>query len=355
MPLPFLAQPGAGTCFSILVAASNAPQAMKDVADYVCSGTSDQSQINAAVNEANQNDNLGGVVTLSPGTFTCNGPIFMRKRVSLVGAGRATRIVSAAAYGGVIRTATNAEDKINIAHLAIHGQGQNNDGILLNATSNAGFDEGSPDAANHVSDVYISNVGKSGIVVTGSRARATMITRVRVLNAGAWGFNIKAPDGFYSQCESGSSGLDGFRIANGNNRFVNCKAWFSDRSGFLIEAVRNQFAGCEAQDNEWHGFNIQSGQVSLTSCHADSNGWNSLAPTSTYDGFFVAQNRNWVQLIGCQAYDKNEGARGYWQRYGFHFAGGNSYCQVSGAAKDNVAGKLKVGTGTDSTIEVVGP
>ena len=353
--LSFIAQPATSNGFEILVAASNAPASMQAIADFVCTGTADQNQINAAVNVANQSDTLGGVVRLSPGTFKVNGPILLRKRVSLIGCGRASRIESVTGgYGGVIRTATAAEDKISISHLAIHGLGQNINGILLNATSNAGFDEGSPDAANYVSDVYVSNVGLAGIAVTGARGRASMVTRVRVLNAGTWGFNITAPDGFYSQCESGSSGFDGFRVANGNNRFVNCKAWFADRSGFEISANRNQFSGCEAQDNQWHGFSIRAGQVSLSACHADSNSWNSASPTSSFDGFFVHANRGFVQLVGCQAYDKNESNRGFHQRYGFHFGGNNSFCQVTGAARDNVIGKLKTGTGTGNSIEVVG-
>lgn len=344
-----------GGGFATTVAAVNAPQSMKDVADFVCNGSNDQNTINAAINSMVP---LGGVVLLSPGNFNCFAPVRTRKRTSLVGSGRATRLVAKSdAMIAVISSRTTAEDKMEVAHLAIIGEGRFTNGISWNITSNVGFDEGSPDASNRISDVYVSNVGRSGISLSGGRNRGPMVQRVRVLNAGQYGFNIQTPDGFFDQCNTGSSGLPGFRITNSNNRFTNCKAWFSDRSGFAILANRNQFTACESQDNERHGFEIQAGQISMTSCHADSNSWNSAANTSSWDGFFIAFNRSWVDLIACQAYDKNESGRGYWQRWGFNLAGANQYCNIIGSARDNVTAKLRNGSSniTTNRIEVLGP
>jgi len=340
----------------VSVAASNAPQAMKSAADFVCSGSNDHVQINQAIERVSAPGSVGGVVSLSPGTFNCGAPVRTQKRVTLAGAGWATRLVAKfGGFGGVIVADSDHEDKMTVAHLAIIGEGRDTNGILWNITSNAGFDEGSPDASNHISDVYVSNVRRSGIVISGPRNRGCMVERARVLNAGQRGFNITSPDGFYDQCETGSAGWSGFNIANANNRFTNCKAWFSDRSGFMITGVRNQFAACESQDNEQHGFNIQAGQVSLTSCHADSNSWKAEGPRSAYDGFYIARNRSFVQLVGCQAYDKNESGRGHWQRWGFNLAGGNKYCQIVGSAHLNRSGKLRNGAGGANSIEVLGP
>jgi len=299
---------------------------------------------------------LGGVVALSPGDFNCSGPVKVRSKISLVGSGRASELRATASWsGGLIHNHDPSTDKISISHLALDGAGNSVMGIFLNVTSNGNFEDGSPDAANYITDVYVHNVGSHGVYITGNRNRAACLTRIRVWNAGKYGFVINSGDGFIHQCESGSSGLDGFRIIKANNRFTSCKAWYSDKSGFYIGAVRNEFAACESQDNERHGFHIASGQVSLTSCHADSNSWNSAQPAASYAGFYIKQYARWVQLIGCQAYDKNEGGRGNWQRWGFLLGGNNSYCQIAGTARDNVFGPLYEGNGsTNNSTDVLG-
>lgn len=58
---------------SLLVAASNAPAAVKLVADYICDGTADQVEINAAI--AALQTGKGGIVHLSAGQFLVNAPI----------------------------------------------------------------------------------------------------------------------------------------------------------------------------------------------------------------------------------------------------------------------------------------
>lgn len=339
--------------FSILVASSEAPQSMQDAADFVCTGSDDQNTINQAIDSQSS---LGGVVVLSPGGFNCSNRVRIRSRVALVGSGRSTVIRATRSWSGaMIQEQSNNIDKVSISNLALDGQYNDVIGIRLNVTSNSGFEDGSPDAANYITDVYIHAVGGNGLNIAGSRNRAACITRVRVWDVGGHGFVITSPDGFIHQCEAGSSGKDGFRILSGNNRITNCKSWFSDANGFYIGAVRNELAACEAQDNERHGFYIASGQVSLTSCHADSNSWNPAQPLAAYSGFFVKSYRSWVQLIGCQAYDKNEGGRGNWQRWGFTLQGNNTTCQISGIGRDNVDGAFFEGNGSfDNSIDILG-
>lgn len=345
---------GSGAGFAVTVAASNAPQSMKDNADFVCNGNNDQATINSAMASIAQ---LGGVVALSPGNFNCKSPVKTRKRISLVGSGRSTRLIAKfGGYGAVIVADGTNEDKMEVANLAIIGEGNDTHGIQWHITSSSGFDEGSPDSSNRIADVYISNVKRSGVYISGGSNRAIMVERVRVLNAGQHAFNIRSADGFYDQCDAGSSGLAGFLIVGSNNRFTSCKAWFSDRSGFIVDAVRNQFSACEAQDNERHGFEINLGQNSFSSCHADSNSWKPNAPQSSYDGFYLKRGVSWVQLSACQAYEKQEGGRGKQQRYGFHLAGNNAFCQISGSARDNRVGKLRDNSNSStSSIDVVGP
>jgi hypothetical protein len=342
--------------FAQLVASSEAPQSMKDAADFVCTGTNDQRTINQALVAASPGANgLGGAVALSPGRFNCSAAVKVRRRTALVGSGRASIIRATRSWsGGLIEAATNGTDKVTVSNLGLDGEYTSVHGIYFNITTQD-FDDGSPDAANYITDVYIHATGGNGVHITGSRARAGCVTRVRVWDAGGHGFLINSPDGFYHQCESGSSGKNGFAITSANNRITNCKAWYADRNGFVVSSVRNQLAACESQDNERHGFYLGSGQVTLTSCHADSNSWNRDNPVVRYSGFQIKRYRSWVQLIGCQAYDKNESGRGFWQRWGFFLEGNNSNCQITGIGRDNVDGAIGYGPSVSgNSIDVLG-
>lgn len=70
---------------TFMVAADNAPQNQKDVADYVCDGLDDQIPINAAIAALGAS---GGIVLLSEGLFTITNKIAMATLVSLVGSGK---------------------------------------------------------------------------------------------------------------------------------------------------------------------------------------------------------------------------------------------------------------------------
>ena len=351
--------------FSILIAASDAPQSMKDIADIVCSGSNDNVEINQAIAELmpNRNTSLGGEVQLSPGTFNISDKIRMRPRVSLIGSGRSTILKATNEWnshnapneiGGVIEANSLGIDKCHIASLAIDGNRKNVHGIYFNITQKW-FDDGSPDAANTFTDLYIYRPGADGIRFIGSRMRAAQLSRIRVWLAGGYGYFLENPDSFYSQLETGGSGKSGFYVDKANSRFTNCKAWFSKEHGFEIEASRNQFAACESQDNRMHGYKISAGQVTFTSCHADSNSWNRDAPSGDYSGFFIEEFQGYVQLIGCQAFDKNEDNRGEWQKHGFVLEGSNNYCQILGSARGNTTSKvLNPRPGAGSTIEVIG-
>ncbi len=338
-----------GRLASLLVAASDAPAGIQAAAHYVCNGTDDQAEINQAIAYLGT---VGGQIQLSPGTFNCGGAIRLNRRVMLVGAGRATILKAIGSWtafdgtssGAVIEPVDAGIDKTAIASLAINGNrwsGGDVKGIYYNITTDANFDEG-PDAAHYFSDIYIYHTRQHGFHIAGERMRGNNISRLRVYNVGeegvteAHGFYVDCPDSFFSQCESGSSSGSGFYAKGGNLHFTNCKSWYSDLSGWQIRTVRGQYAACEAQDNEQHGFYITAGPNSLTSCHADSNGWlpPNGHPSPMYDGFHIPWG-NHIQLIGCSAYDKDEGGRGNWQQYGYFLGSSSDHCQIIGTAKDN--------------------
>ncbi|MCA9967845.1 MAG: hypothetical protein KC423_26555, partial [Anaerolineales bacterium] len=167
----------------------------------------------------------------------------------------------------------------------------------------------------------------------------------------AHGFLVECPDNFFNQCECGSSSGSGFFVNGTNLHFVNCKSWYSDLSGWQIHKPRGQFSACEAQDNAQHGFYITTGPTSLVGCHADSNSWNEPNKASDFDGFHIPWG-NRIQLVGCSAYDKNEGGRGNWQRYGFFLGTTANHCQIIATA-DNNATAPTGGTGIGNATNLI--
>ena len=359
-PSPTPQPNGAADHFSgIIVAAADASAVEKDGAHFVCSGTNDHAIINQAINSLGD---IGGLVRLTAGTYNCAGAIKLNRRISLIGVGRGTKLKAIgtwAAYdgvaqGGVIEPADSGIDKTLVGFLTIDGNrwdGGDTRGIYYNINSKDDFDEG-PDAGHYFTDIYIYRTQRHGFHITGSHMRATKATRLRVYNVGdegnteAHGFYIQSPDGMYTQCETGSSSGHGFNVDGANNHFTNCKAWFSDLNGWHVQAVRGMYSVCEAQDNAGHGFYITSGPNSFSSCHADSNSWEPNNPAVTYDGFHIPWGSR-IQLIGCSAYDKNEGERGNWQRYGFFVGSGAEHIQILGTVKDNAT----AGTGGDGIVK----
>lgn len=333
---------------SILVAAVDAPEALKTVAHYQCNGTADQQEINQAIQELGTR---GGLVQLSEGTFTCSGAVRLNGRISLVGKGRATVLQAVGTWaafdgttpGALIESASDGIEKTMVAMLALHGNryGDAADvkGIYYNITTKELFEEG-PDAAHTFRDLYITLTKRHGLHIKGQHMRGCQLSNIRIFGVGkdgetvAHGYLAECPDNFFNQCESGGSSGSGFYVNGTNLHFVNCKSWYSGLTGWQIMKPRGQFASCEAQDNVEHGFYIGTGPTSLVGCHADSNSWNRDAPTADFDGFHLPWGKR-IQLIGCSAYDKDEGGRGNWQRYGFYLGNSTDLCQIIGTAQDN--------------------
>jgi hypothetical protein len=78
--------------FGYLVAANDAPADVKNQADYVCDGTADDVEIQAAIDALTS----GGTLVLSPGTFTLATTLTLGENVRMIGQGRSTTIYSAA-------------------------------------------------------------------------------------------------------------------------------------------------------------------------------------------------------------------------------------------------------------------
>jgi hypothetical protein len=107
----------------VLVAASSAPSAVKDVAEYVCDGTADQVQINTALADLGS---TGGLVQLTPGTFNISASIVNAAGASftLLGSGWGTILLAAASLNDYVIKFDSSTGEVRgarIGHLKVDG------------------------------------------------------------------------------------------------------------------------------------------------------------------------------------------------------------------------------------------
>lgn len=360
---PYL-PPTANDGHYIVVAAADAPASVRSQvhADFLCDNVNDEVEINRALSRAADTAStigrgtVGGAVLLVGRKFTIGSPILVPTQTALRGqyGKAATWIVASATFAGgattgMIQNATADTQYIEVSDLGLQGSGKNTSGVAL--FTNAGQEW---DSFHVVKNLFIMNVGVNGLRVEnapGGRCRGNHFSEIRVIDAGADGVVVRAPDSFYDRIDVGSSGTsptvgNGFSVLHANNRFVNCKSWFSTGHGFFIDGARdNQFSACEAQDNAGHGFYVSSGRTAIAACAADSNG----RGTGTGDGFYV-------DATGCviqgTASDKREGGATIGQRYGVNIVGSAKVIVQVATAGNFTAPSIGTG-GPGSVVNVI--
>lgn len=87
----------------IVIAASNTPDMFKNGADYVCTGSNDETVINEAATVL-YNTGLGGEIVLLQGTYSCSNQIRLYADMTFKGVGFATVINLTSAYNGISLT-----------------------------------------------------------------------------------------------------------------------------------------------------------------------------------------------------------------------------------------------------------
>jgi hypothetical protein len=351
---------------ALIVASADQPAEIKDAATVVCDGTGDQTEINAQI-DASATAGYGQPVGLIGGGFNINGAIKFRRSVPLAGSRYInTRITATGTWTSVQGVITGAmlepfddhQDRCDVRRMMLFGNrfgGANVQGLYYHVEATTGFIYGT-DTRSLFEDLFFYETKQTAARFSGANCRFLFANRLHAKSCGAFGtdtahgFHLGCADSHFVQCDAGDCSGNGFFIQSGaNNRLTTCKAWFSDLAGFRLQgAVRCQINGCESQDNREHGYYIDTGTHTLQGCHADSNGWDQVVGggVSAFDGFHCPDgaNVNALQMVGCEAYDKNENARGIHQRYGFYLGSGMFASQVIGVATSNGTGMVG-GTG----------
>lgn len=380
-----------------LVYSSTFPTALRpsatsaDVYVWVCDGTADEVQINAALDAVRINDTSGtagsrsGMVLLMGDYFSTAAAIKLRTGSYLRGGSLGCEIRAASSWGGGLVELYDAGTHLTkLTDLWLHPNGTGNHGLLYVADGGQVFTaepSTNPDPSHVIRDLYISEVGGStnhfsGMVLRGANLRAGKYSDIRILGTSGCGVWVDgAVDSHYTNIEVGSAGSraggvpysvtstdpvgHGFFVSQGdNNMFTACKAWFSRGAGYYNRGTRNGYMNCQSQDNYSHGFHDAYGKSTFVGCHADSNGRADGADARGRAGFYMAGGS--AVVSGCLSYDKAESSSGsYEQWYGFQFTTGFARSRVTGCVTygngviNVVGGGSQTGSvGTGTTVDI---
>ncbi|KAB2344032.1 right-handed parallel beta-helix repeat-containing protein [Actinomadura rudentiformis] len=296
-------------------------------------------------------------VLLGVGEYRMTQPIVPTGGCTIRGVGQQTRLLATSRMPTMIAIGNGRSvDGVMIGDLVLDCADRAAIGIDLDISGTDRFYKGEPDSVCRLDNMSIHQPVLDGVAYRGRDTQACVTSRVRVRQAGRYGFRVEAPDNWWIACEAttrrqtGSSA--GFYVgaaipgSNGiggtNNFFEACKAWYCRDYGWHIKSSRNKFIGCEAQDIRSHGWFIESDRNVFTGCVADTAGMRDVGGTAgTADGFHVVQGDQ-TSLVGCQAFDRRVGGEPPQQRYGFNVpATMADEGRVSGhTGWDNVAGLL---------------
>lgn len=259
---------------TLVVAASNATTAMKNVADYVCDGTADDVEINAAIAAIGS---AGGRVLLSEGTFTIAAPILAQSkdRITIEGQGFSTQITPAAGFSAgagvsglvvIDGNGTQPTGYAQVKNLYLNG---NNVGTYT-APIDGLFFRG---YHGRIQNVYAYRCSGNGFHFMGYAGWDTYDTMVFACTSEQnWlnGFKNDAtgsPDMHYVECVamhngdgSLNTGIDtvnidtttassGWRLDGSSQQIVNCHAYSNNSAGIYNGGARTKIVNCKIENN----------------------------------------------------------------------------------------------------------
>lgn len=299
-------RPGRGT--TLYVAASNANPLSKLLADYVCTGTNDEAQVQLALN-ALPSSPAGGKVMLSEGVFNfSNGASTARNNTVIEGSGWGTiiRCVDGAGVNGNILFLTGS--KCGVTNLVVDGNkastATRTNMILIRlvgtddyidniaAINSAGSAIQASGTANRVFNCVLQNNASIGVLFDGTTPFYCDDTIAE--GSGANNFVTQIAGAKLANCVARTS-PNGFYIGGADTHLVGCLAVSNTGAGFTVAATRARMVGCEARSNTSGGFVVTTGGTfaRLKSCisYLNTGAGISIGQTDAIiDGCDVIQN-----------------------------------------------------------------
>ncbi|CAM3741650.1 right-handed parallel beta-helix repeat-containing protein [Kibdelosporangium persicum] len=262
-------------------------------------------------------------VQLGDGDYRISEPLVLPSGATIRGLGRRTRLLATTTMTTVIAIGNGGPvESVHVADLLIECDGKASTGIDLNVVGTTGNYYWEPDSICRLDNLRIYQPVLDGVQYRGEDTQSCVSSRIRVRDAGRYGYHIQAPDNWWIACEATTSkqtgSSAGFGVFGANNFFQSCKAWYCRDYGFHVRGVRNKFIGCEAQDTRSHGWYIEWGRNVYTGCSADSASFYDVGGTAAAaDGFYVVDGGD-TSMVGCQAFDRKADGHAPQQRYGFN-------------------------------------
>lgn len=251
MPVRKIIRPGT----TLLVAASDASDKVKGLADYVCDGTADEVEIVAALAALPA---AGGRVSLSEGIFTISSTITLPDTpLSLDGTGCesateddiATRLNFTFGAGAncIVFSATNTGQRIS--GFGMYGDDTNTQ-QAINMPDGSAFKQ--------AVDINIVQMATYGMYVSGSQHWIERVY-VRDADAGCQAFRVYAPATCLVHCQatrsagSGVGGLRAFTIRGSGIHLIGCIAERHLRAFEFVDYAHGcTMIGCHGEENQPH-------------------------------------------------------------------------------------------------------
>ncbi len=318
-----------------MVAASDAPSDIKAIADYICDGTDDDVQIQAAIDAVAAK---GGRVVLSTGKFVISSTIDLKAQLVFEGtgigsgasAGEGTTIYLADGSDCTMlefeKTAGGADaDFLTIREIYLYGNNANNA-----ATSHGVWIHG--DADGTPMDIMIDHVWVHGFNNDGFRITSLNNT------GNAWGVYMRS-------CLSETNGGYGLYAKMNQCYIVSGFYAYNGKSGLLFSSPTKAVTllGVISRANKWHGFHASScNNITFNGCIAYENSDDTVGG---FDNFLIDNTTNFT-MNGCISYD---GANDYVD-YGINVNNTGSSGTITGCTSHDVTTGLRVETQADVVL-----
>ena len=293
-----------GGAMSVTVAAADAPDDVKARADYVCDGTDDDVEIQAAIDEVG-----GGLVQLSQGTFSIGASIELDDNTTLQGAGKNSTILTLAndTDEDVLRSPSDADSHVffvTIRGLAIYGNSANNSqgrGIYMRFAHTW-----------LIEDVFIKETAEHGVDVVGDNSNIALnnvFRNCRIQDTASGQYNLVmgafAPNNHILNCIFGSStGEAAVGLLNDEITIVGCHVSGGGTNGIKISGSNNivmgNFVEASATDGIYISDNVGGNRIEGNVVFNSGFG----GASGTYAGIRVAGDDN--VLVGNQCFDRQE-------------------------------------------------
>lgn len=271
---------------SVIVAASNSSQSDKDAANYVADGTSDQTEINAALTAA-----AGKKVILLAGTYSANATITIPNNTTLagVGAGSLVQLADIDATDNLIENSdTSTGTGVTIQDLKIDGQDTLNtagtqSGIYFN---NMG-DYTASRSGSVIRNVQISNFRSQGIFYNSSDNNTISGSTISGMDAGG------ATLGIYLESSSRNNNITD-NVFTGNSYSIRADGSGTTNNSIAQNVFRSNSYGImlySATNTSITGNNFDASTNYSVSIYNDSgaNGYNNVTSNSFRgDGVSIA-------------------------------------------------------------------